>query len=45
MTEEEPFPFPEEYGADLFRDEETSNGFMAIAKAASAERGITGYRW
>ena len=45
VTEEEPFPFPEEYGADLFRDEETSNGFMAIAKAASAERGITGYRW
>ena len=43
--EEEPFSFPEDYHVDLFDDEETSNGFMAIAKAASRERGITGYRW
>jgi hypothetical protein len=45
VTEEEPFPFPEEYQADLFGDEETLNGFMAIAKAASREKGITEYRW
>lgn len=42
---EEPFSFPEEYQADLFGDEETLNGFMAIAKAASLEKGITEYRW
>lgn len=42
---EEPFSFPDEYWADLFGDEETSNGFMAIAKAASRERGVTEYRW
>ena len=45
VTQQEPFPFPEEYQADLFGDEETSNGFMAIAKAASREKGITEYRW
>ena len=45
VTEEDPFSFPEEYQADLFDDEETLNGFMAIAKAASRERGITEYRW
>jgi len=45
VTEEEPFSFPEEYRVDLFDDEETLNGFMAIAKAASLERGITEYRW
>lgn len=44
-TGEEPFYFPGEYQADLLGDEETSNGFMAIAKAASRERGITEYRW
>lgn len=44
-TKEEPFHFPEEYEVDLFGDEETSNGFMAIAKAASRERGVAGYRW
>lgn len=42
---EEPFSFPEEYQANLFSDEETLNGFMAIAKAASREKGITEYRW
>jgi len=42
---EEPFSFPEECKADLFGDEETLNGFMAIAKAASRERGVTDYRW
>ena len=45
VTEEEPFSFPEEYQTDLFDDEETLNGFMAIAKAASSEKGITEYRW
>ena len=45
VTEEEPFSFPEEYLADLFDDEETLNGFMAVAKAASLERGIAEYRW
>jgi hypothetical protein len=45
LRREEPFSFPEEYQADLFGDEETLNGFMAIAKAASRERGITEYRW
>lgn len=45
VTKEEPFSFPEEYQADLFGDEETLNGFMAIAKAASREKGITEYRW
>ena len=39
------FSFPEEYQVDLFNDEETLNGFMAIAKAASRERGIAEYRW
>ena len=45
VTEEEPFSFPKEYQADLFGDEETLNGFMAIAKAASLEKGIAEYRW
>ncbi|KAF9647817.1 hypothetical protein BDM02DRAFT_3116414 [Thelephora ganbajun] len=45
VTEEEPFSFPEEYQVDLFGDEEVLNCFMAIAKAASREKGITGYRW
>lgn len=45
VAEEEPFSFPEEHQADLFGDEETLNGFMAIAKAASREKGITEYRW
>ena len=45
VTEEAPFFFPEEFQADLFGDEETLNGFMAIAKAASLEKGITEYRW
>ena len=45
VAEEEPFSFPREYQADLFGDEETLNGFMAIAKAASVEKGIAEYRW
>lgn len=45
VTEEEPFSFPEEYQADLFGNKETLNSFMAIAKAASSERGINEYRW
>ena len=44
-TEEEPFSFPEEHQADLFDNEETLKAFMAMAKAASRERGITDYRW
>jgi hypothetical protein len=45
VATEEPVSFPEEYQADLLNDEEALNGFMAIAKAASRERGIAEYRW
>ena len=45
VAEEESFSFPGEYQADLFGDEETLNGFMAIAKAASLEKGVAEYRW
>ena len=45
VAAEQPVSFPEEYQADLLNDEETLNGFMAIAKAASRERGIAEYRW
>ena len=44
VTKEEPIYYPEEYQTDLFGDE-MLKGLMAIAKAASHERGIIEYRW